>query len=131
MQDNKEIYKIQEIVRENSSIMEQVKDIVEEEQEIKMLEKSNKEIIDYNSKIKSRNSKKTALRKTIEGSSAYNKLTNSLANKYQNETVFISEGFSITVYLKEDLDKQAIIKHYEKQDLLLPVIEKTISKFNI
>lgn len=120
---------MQELIRENKTLRDKIARIEDKALQIKIA-KSTDIINSYTKDCKAFNELKTDLRKTIELSSAYNDVANRLAQNGKHK-VLITDNFSITPYIKEDLDKISIIKHYEDMNLNLPIIENTISKFNI
>ncbi len=124
-----DIIVMQELIRENKTLRDKIASIEDKALQIKIA-KSTDIINSYNKDCKAFNELKTDLRKTIELSSAYNDVANRLAMDGKHK-VLITDNFSITPYIKEDLDKESIVKYYEDNNLNLPIIENTISKFNI
>mgnify|MGYP003124881304 CR=1 FL=1 len=124
-----DIIVMQELIRENKTLRDKIASIEDKALQIKIA-KSTDIINSFQKDCKAFNELKTDLRKTIELSSAYNDVANRLAQNGKHK-VLITDNFSITPYIKEDLDKESIIKHYEDKNLNLPIIENTISKFNI
>lgn len=124
-----DIIVMQELIRENETLKNKIARIEDKALQIKIA-KSTDIINNFQKDCKAFNELKTDLRKTIELSSAYNDVANRLARNGKHK-VIITDNFSITPYIKEDLDKESIIKHYEDMNLNLPIIENTISKFNI
>ena len=124
-----DIIVMQELIRENKLLTQKIARMEDQAVQIKIA-KSTDIIKSYLQDCKVYNELKTDLRASVESSSAYNDVANKLARDGKHK-VLITDNFSITPYIKEDLDKDCIIKHYEDNDIKLPIIEKTISKFNI
>ncbi len=124
-----DIIVMQELIRENKTLRDKIARIEDQALQIKIA-KSTDIINSYNKDCKAFNELKTDLRKTIELSSAYNDVANRLAQDGKHK-VLITDNFSITPYIKNELDDVLVTKYYKDNNIDLPIIEKTISKFTI
>jgi len=129
MNDINDIIVMQELIRENKTPRDKIASIEDKALQIKIA-KSTDIISSYNKDCKAFNDLKTDLRKAIESSSAYNDVANRLAQDGKHK-VLITDNFSITPYIKNELDDILVTKYYKDNNIDLPIIEKTISKFTI
>jgi|TARA_B100000900_G_scaffold269779_1_gene230381 hypothetical protein len=129
MNDINDIIVMQELIRENKTLRDKIASIEDKALQIKIA-KSTDIISSYNKDCKAFNDLKTDLRKAIESSSAYNDVANRLAQDGKHK-VLITDNFSITPYIKNELDDILVTKYYKDNNIDLPIIEKTISKFTI
>ena len=124
-----DIIVMQELIRENKTLRDKIASIEDKALQIKM-HKSTDIINSYIKDCKAFDNLKTDLRKTIELSSAYNDVANRLAQDGKHK-VLITDNFSITPYIKNEVDEVLVTKYYKDNNIDLPIIEKTISKFTI
>ena len=129
MNDINDIIVMQELIRENKTLRDKIASIEDKALQIKIA-KSTDIINSYNKDCKAFDNLKTDLRKTIESSSAYNDVANRLAQNGKHK-VLITDNFSITPYIKNEVDEVLVTKYYKDNNIDLPIIEKTISKFTI
>ena len=120
---------MQELIRENKTLRDKIASIEDKALQIKIA-KSTDIINSYTKDCKAFDNLKTDLRKTIESSSAYNDVANRLAQNGKHK-VLITDNFSITPYIKNEVDEVLVTKYYKDNNIDLPIIEKTISKFTI
>ena len=124
-----DIIVMQELIRENKTLRDKIASIEDKALQIKIA-KSIDVINSYIKNCKAFDNLKTDLRKTIESSSAYNDVANRLAQDGKHK-VLITDNFSITPYIKNEVDEVLVTKYYKDNNIDLPIIEKTISKFTI
>lgn len=129
MNDINDIIVMQELIRENKTLRDKIASIEDKALQIKIA-KSTDIINSYTKDCKAFDNLKTDLRKTIESSSAYNDVANRLAQNGKHK-VLITDNFSITPYIKNEVDEVLVTKYYKDNNIDLPIIEKTISKFTI
>ena len=122
---------MQELIRENESLMEIVAKI--EDARLQMKIKENTEYLkNYKADTKVFNNLKKKLRTQLEKSSAYQSNLIKLCEADTiDKDIDITDGFSITAYKKQKLDDKAIEKYYSDNDLALPVIINYTSQFNV
>ena len=124
-----DIIVMQELIRENKTLRDKIARIEDKALQIKIA-KSTDVISSYTKDCRAFDNLKTDLRKAIESSSAYNDIANRLAQDGKHK-VLITDNFSITPYIKNELDDVLVTKYYKDNNIDLPIIEKTISKFTI
>ena len=124
-----DIIVMQELIRENKTLRDKIASIEDKALQIK-ISKSTDLIKSYIKNCKAFDNLKKDLRSTIELSSAYNDVANRLAQDGKHK-VLITDNFSITPYIKNEVDEVLVTKYYKDNNMDLPIIEKTISKFNI
>ena len=124
-----DIIVMQELIRENKTLRDKIASIEDKALQIK-ISKSTDLIKSYIKNCKAFDNLKKDLRSTIELSSAYNDVANRLAMDGKHK-VLITDNFSITPYIKNEVDEVLVTKYYKDNNMDLPIIEKTISKFNI
>ena len=125
----KAILIMQELIRENETLKNEIAKIEDIKLQIKIAE-STDAIALYKKDLKVFNDYKKDLRTILESSSAYTRNAIKVADSGMH-TVTITDNFSITPYKKESLDKKAIESFYNKMELDLPIMVDYISKFNI
>ena len=129
VQKMKAILTMQELIRENQTLKNEIAKIEDIKLQIKIAESTDAVAL-YKKDLKVFNDYKKDLRTSLESSSAYIENAIVVADSGKH-TIAITDNFSITPYKKESLDKIAIEKFYKQKELDMPMMVDYISKFNI
>ncbi len=125
------IITMQELIRENETLMEMVTQIEDARLQMRIAE-DTAYLKNYKADTKVFNDLKKKLRTQLENSSAYqSNLIKLCESDTENKDIEITDRFSISAYKKQKLDDKAVEKYYLDNDLALPIIINYTSQFNV